>query len=243
MDNCCTTIVVPTGEQGPPGPQAPLFVSNTVFVDELYGSNSTGAVERRDLPFFTKTAALAAAIGMSPSSSKRIIISVDNVISSLPITLSNFIDYDLNGGSVSVVGGAVAAVDDNNVACNSIIYNVNKLAGTTTNGVKIQNAGTNLTIHAKETTSSASAAVAISGGQLEIFGRITTTLALGNSIEKSGGNLILNDVTLIAPIGGLSLFSASPQNVLIYGVCEANRTKSTNITPQVGLFVVDVNVI
>lgn len=244
MENCCTTINIPIGPAGPPGSQAALFVSNTVFVDELYGNNSTALVERRDLPFLTKSAALAAATAMTPSLSKRIMISIDNIVSTAPITLTNFIDWDLNGGSIQVVGGGVAAIDDNDVATNSIIYNANILSGTTTSGIRLQNSGTNLTIHAKLTTSSLTNGLNMTGGLLEIFGRISTTLSSGNAIDKEGGNLILNDVTILAPIGGLSINSTTPQNVLIYGGCEANRDISVNITPLVGILVIDsVNVL
>lgn len=250
MDTCCTTIVVPTGPTGNTGTQAPLFVSNTVFVDETYGSNSTGAVERRDLPYLTRPVALAAAEAMlpAPSATRRIMIVVDNIVSTTPLELSNFIDYDLQGGSIVVAAGSSAAIDDNNDACNSIVYNANlikKTGGTNVFGLRTQNAATNLTIYAKEITSTGNCGASIEGGLVDLGSgtRITTTSSNENAIEKSGGTLILNSCTLIATGTGSSLFSTTAQSVKCYGSVQANLNKNVNITLQGGAFVVSSNIV
>lgn len=51
-----------TGPAGPAGPTGYKSVNNTVFVDQAFGSDSTGLRERLDLPFQTITAAQTAAL-------------------------------------------------------------------------------------------------------------------------------------------------------------------------------------
>lgn len=244
MDNCCTTITIPTGPEGPTGPQAPLFVSNTVFLDETFGSDATGAPQRRDLPYKTKAAAIASALTLTPAVNKRILIDVASVYSNVAITLTNFVDWDLRDGVIEVTSGALAAIDDNNVAVNSIIYGDFQIkrstAGTNAYAVRTQNAATSLTVYGKEVTSSLDAGLQISGGTIDIFCRIVTTATNDNAVEKSGGVLRLNSNVLISNGTGLSLFAAAPtQNVLIYGAVMTNKTKSANISLTGGLYVVD----
>lgn len=248
-DSCDDNLVAQTGPPGPIGPQAPLFVSNTVFVDELYGSNTTGAVERRDLPYATRPVALTAAQGMTPTSIKRITIDVANIVSATPLQTSPFIDYNLNGGSIIVTTGATAALDDLNSACDTVIYQANvikKTGGTNIFGLRTQNAGTVLTIHAKEVTSTVNCGASIEGGYVEFMdgARVTTTAVNENAIEKSGGTLILNSTTLIATGTGSSLFAAAPSQIVkLYGGCQANLNKNANITTQGSILVVSSNII
>lgn len=80
-----------------------------------------------------------------------------------------------------------------------------------------------------------------SGKGLEITGGTTRLQALrlntaANSatspITKSGGTLILDDVTLVAESSADSIAAGSAQNVKIYGTSVTNKAKNANITLQ-----------
>ena len=63
---CCNTLTGPAGMSGPNGVYCvgcttPIFVGNTVYVDAVFGNDTTGQRERFDLPFAT----LAGASGVT----------------------------------------------------------------------------------------------------------------------------------------------------------------------------------
>ncbi len=69
-------------------------VYNTVFVSDN-GSDTTGLVQRPDKPFLTLAAARTAAITLSPTSTKRILIAVLSGRYTEQLVLYNYIDWDL----------------------------------------------------------------------------------------------------------------------------------------------------
>ncbi len=176
----------------------PLYVSNTVFVDVTYGSNSAGLVERRDRPFQTKSAAVAAAlakwngvISPVPSATNRILIWVDSIYSNEVITLSNFIDWNLNNCVLESTIAGTSTITDNNIAVNSIIYGQSNLkstvSGGTTNGIYIQNSGSAVVITCNDITSTGTGGATIrairSVGRLTInFNNLTATSNSGNTV-------------------------------------------------------------
>ena len=81
------SIIAPTGNTGA-SVTTPIYISNTVFVSKL-GSNTTGTVERMDLPFLTITAAITAALTLTPASTKRVSIVVFGGTYTENITLAN----------------------------------------------------------------------------------------------------------------------------------------------------------
>lgn len=94
---------------GAPAP-VPLFQNNTIFVDAQYGNNITGTRERRDLPYQTIAAAIAAAvtgdtIHVFPGSYQE-----SNTIS---IPLNLYLDQ---GVQLSTAAGAVLTINTTNFA-------------------------------------------------------------------------------------------------------------------------------
>ena len=77
--NCCTGVVGPQGPAGQPFP-----VGNTVFVDAVYGNDTTAAGDPNRLPFKTIAAAMAAAsagylIVVYPGTYNETVVMKDNV--------------------------------------------------------------------------------------------------------------------------------------------------------------------
>jgi len=181
-----------------------LPVSNTVFVDESFGSDSTGLAERADLPFLTKAAASIAAAALTPSATKRISISVKNFNSAEGIVLGNFIDWDLNGGSIDLAAGALAAIDDNNIACNSVIYNAHTIqrttAGTNGHAIRLQNAGSVVTVYANNFNSNLLNTILLTNGTLTTYGTVNTTN--GTPIQVQAGILVSNG-NIVSTSGGI----------------------------------------
>ena len=139
----------------------PIYVANTVFVSKL-GDDATGAVQRFDLPFLTIAAARTATLaywtgGTAPSATNRIRIVVQSGRYLEKIVLANFVDWDLTNSIIELQAGAFYTIDDDNVACDSIIYGNPQIIRSTsgTGGcIRTQNAGTNLRIYADSITSS-----------------------------------------------------------------------------------------
>lgn len=84
----CASLSLPIGATGDTGAAATVYVPNTVFVSTL-GSDSTGAVQRLDLPYLTISAAITAAVTLTPASTKRVNVVVFGGTFTENITIAN----------------------------------------------------------------------------------------------------------------------------------------------------------
>ncbi len=173
-----------------------INVKNTVFVMKN-GNDSTGLVERFDLPFLTIAAARAALLafytgGNAPSATNRILVETYSGNYPETIILDNFVDYNLRDCVITNTVANNSVITDNNVAVNSIVYGQANLvsttsAGTGTNAVYIQNASSNVTITVNDITVTGTSSSVIRGirsvGTLYInFNNLTVTESSGNTI-------------------------------------------------------------
>ena len=72
-----------------------------------------------------------------------------------------------------------------------------------------------------------------SGGNLRLNGKVTNTHPGGHGINKSGGNLYLDSVTIESD--GDPIYATSPQTVNVRGTLDINKTLNSNITTN-GLY-------
>ena len=79
------------------------LVANTVFVDPIYGSDSTGLVERQDKPFLTITAAENAALTYytTRTQTARVLIDVMPGEMTGALALNDFIDYRFSNNTIN----------------------------------------------------------------------------------------------------------------------------------------------
>lgn len=136
-------------------------VKNTVFVSKS-GNDSTGIVERSDLPFLTIAAARAALVayytgGTAPSSTNRIRVVVISGTYTEQLVLANYVDWDLTDAIIQSQSSSTEyTIDDNNVACNSIIYGAAIIKRSGGNGgcIRTQNSSTILSCTVNSVSSS-----------------------------------------------------------------------------------------
>lgn len=114
-----SVLTLPTGSAGATGTPTPIQISNTVFVSKL-GSDTTGTVERLDLPFLTIGAAITAAVTLL-SGTTRINIVVYGGTYTENITIAN--------SYLNLVSGYDSPLlyEDNNTTAYNLI--VNKFGG------------------------------------------------------------------------------------------------------------------
>ncbi len=172
-DSLGRTIVTIPGAAG-------FIVANTVYVMKN-GNDTTGLVQRFDLPFLTIAAARAAAIAnFTPTATNRILIMVYSGNYQEQIVLDNYIDYDLSDAVISQVT-ASSLITDAGVAVNSIIYGKANFITT------VSGAGTSYTVNITGTTSN----VFIYCNNITMTG---TTGALTGVIADGNMYLYCNDI-------------------------------------------------
>lgn len=187
-------------------------VSRTVFVDYVNGTTAAAGalIERFDKPFSTKAEAMAVAkASMSPTATNRVLISVAMGTSSEPISFLSAtlgVDWDLNGGSINVVAGAISAIDDGGFAVDTVIYNAHTIqtsAVATGFGVNTSNAASIMTVNAKTISSIANTGVLSSAGTQNINSNVTGTF--GAACSSSGFQNVVGNITSTAGVGAFSL--------------------------------------
>lgn len=185
-NNCCCIKTVsktgprgPKGDKGPQGPVGPtgsgtaIPVANTVYVSKS-GNDSTGLPERLDKPYLTLAAARVAAVSLTPSAIKRIVIVAEKGTYLEPIDLADFVDWDL--GSSIIDGSTVgrATIDDFTTVggVNSIIYGFadirksNFSIGASKSCVLIRRAESNVTIYCNKIGSEVGGGLEMTNGKL-----------------------------------------------------------------------------
>lgn len=234
-----TGVTGATGETGP----SELFVQRTVFVDYTYGNDGTGQVERLDLPFQTKAAALTAALTLTPTATDRVLISVAMGLSSLPITYTSSVlgvDWDLNGGSIDISSGAIGAVDDGGNIVDTVVYNAKdlKTSGTSTGSSVQTSAGSVMTIHGNVSSSAASADCATTSGIQIIYGDITGSTG-SNGAECIGATGIQRVYGNINTVSTGAFCSNGEQ--YIYGNIESSGSIGANASAGTQIICGDVS--
>lgn len=176
-------------------------VSRTVYVDYVNGNNGTGLPQRLDKPFLTKAAAITSALTLIPTATDRVLISVATGLSAEQILFPSSclgIDFDLNGGSLAVVGGADGSIDDGNFACDSILHNVGNVSrvGGGSLSVRVRNAATKLTIYGENIL----ARTSVENGTVNI--KCNTLTGADSMAVVSAGVLNLNCSSVLASGAG-----------------------------------------
>ena len=108
----------PTGVTGNTGPSV-VNVGRTVFVDSVYGNDSTGQFENQLLPFATITAAYTAIAGVSvpPSATNPVQILVrPGYYNELPIHLADYVTLTGSGIDTTILNAQLFADDVDNLA-------------------------------------------------------------------------------------------------------------------------------
>lgn len=159
----------------------PITVKNTVFVQKN-GNDATGLVERFDKPFLTIQAAETAALAAftSRTQTSRILIKVESGNYTGPITINDFIDYDLGNSVISNSSGScikdktTAYTAVTNGAYSSIIYGnatfVGSASSSGTLGVTSVNSGNlNLLIHCNQIYGTSYEAVLLQTANVVIY--------------------------------------------------------------------------
>lgn len=196
-----------------------------VFVDAIYGNDSTGTAQRADLPFLTIAAARTAIVALTPTATSRGSIYASGYFAEGYVA-ANFVDLYNNGGLIleRTSGASLATIDDNNVTCDFRVYGYPKLirsgTGTTPVGnLKIQNASSKCVawINPNDctTTGASDINIGLVNGTLTIYsddlnnsGALTNTDAV--TIGQTAGTLTVHAKNLtcvsnvIALTGGTS---------------------------------------
>lgn len=160
-----------------PAATSPVF-SNVVFV-AMNGDDTTaltaftanGNKGVLGYPFLTLAAARSAAVSLSPAgtfANPRALIKVMGGYYKEQLVLANFVDWDLSDATIDLQAGALYTIDDNNVACDSIIYgNATILRSTagTLGCIRTQNASTSLKLNAYLISSSIENAIVCTNGE------------------------------------------------------------------------------
>ena len=184
------------------GGSSAATVANTVFVSKN-GSDSTGLIDRLDKPFLTISAATTALNNAYPVSARtsttRYLVKVFSGYYTERIVLSNYTDYDLSDTILDVVSGANYTIDDNNVACNSIIYGNSQIKRSTAGTlgcVRTQHSATTLTVYADNIISNIGTAIECSNGVQNIIVSSGIT-SIGVGVASYGGTQTIkcNNIT------------------------------------------------
>jgi len=96
---------------GTPGFEG-IEVYTQTFVDQVYGDDSTGIVERLDKPFRTIAAATAAVLAAFPIALPRKKIVINGGVYFEQIVMYSFIDFELNNAVINTTGIAAPAITD-----------------------------------------------------------------------------------------------------------------------------------
>lgn len=221
-------ILGPTGATGAAG-SSNVYVGTTVFVDSIYGVDATGAVENRQKPFLTIAAARAAALAYwngighaAPSATNRILIDVKGTFLE-QIVLSNYIDWNLNDSIIDLQAGALYTIDDNNVACDSIIYgNARILRSTagTLGCIRTQNASTILRANFDKIIASRTASAVLCTEGTQII-KVTNEISNSGSSSPYGVRCTAGNLTIYANVSSTngvgSYTDGSGATLLVYG--------------------------
>jgi hypothetical protein len=209
----------PVGPIGPTGPLASIPVANTVYVSKS-GNDTTGLAERFDKPFLTLAAARVAAVALTPSAIKRILIVVEKGTYLEPIDLANYVDWNLGSSIINGFETGRATIDDfTSASVDSVIYGkadirkTSYASGSDKSCVLIRKAGSNVRIFCEK----------ISSG-------------VGGAIEYQNGNLFIEckDIASTPLAGGFATGSGAAGNAVIHadtissvGTCAGNGGSGT----------------
>lgn len=155
-----------------------IALANTVFVAKN-GVDATGVIGRLDKPFLTLAAARTAAVAAVPSATNRILIKVFSGTYLEGIVLANFVDWDLGNAVIDLQAGSLATIDDNGVACESVIYGKATIKRTTagTQGcVRTSHASTVLSVFCDSLSSSIGVTILCTTGTQYVEARKTYSL-------------------------------------------------------------------
>lgn len=177
-------------------------ITNTVFVSKG-GNDSTGLAERLDKPFLTLAAARTAAVALTPSATKRILIVVFPGTYTEQLVLANYVDWDLTNSVIDLQAGAgVSTINDNNVACDSIIYGKSQILRTTAgsgSAIVTQNSSTILKVFAAYISSFSSVTITCSGATqyIEAY-KIENTGSTGALSVTSGNQIVKGNINTVS---------------------------------------------
>ena len=204
---------------GGTGGVSAITIANTVFVSKN-GSDSTGVVERLDLPFSSITAATTAALayytgGTAPSATNRILIKVFSGNYTERIVLRNYVDYDLTNCILDLQSGANYTIDDNNVACNSIIYGnatIKRSTAGTLGCVRTQHSATTLNLNANNIIDTVGGGVVCTNGTQNI-NCLTISSSAGIGAYAVSGIQNINCLTISSSISYGALCTNARQTI------------------------------
>lgn len=189
------------------------FVKYNCFVSKN-GSDSTGKVERLDRPFLTIAAARAAMIVAYPLAGRaaagiRLLTTVFSGIYNEQVILDNLQDYDLTNCIIDVVSGStIYSIDDNNVACDSIIYGTAQIKRSTagTGGTfRTQNSSSSVRIYCDYTyTSITGTNILCTNGTQTIYAKFFLQSDDGDCVKCSAGQQIIN-CNSIGSVNGIAV--------------------------------------
>lgn len=197
-----------------------ILVGNTIFVDAVYGNDSTGTRQRQDLPFLTIAPAVAVA-----SEGDFIVIRPGNYSAetisdspTTPTTLHFYLESDANVNGVSQTNTSFwrfegAPIEGNvtcSTGCEAAYYNRVKGNATITGGFL-------------EARWSVSGILTISGGEASIY------RACSNDVVVNGGTLNLIDCIVD---GALGMNDDTAVVNLVNTVCRVNITNG-GTTPAI----------
>lgn len=196
-----------------------IYSGKAVYVDSVYGNDSSGSAFRQDLPYLTIAAARSAAVALTPSATNRILIKVRGYFLQ-QIVLANYVDWDLTGCVFDLQAGAgLSTIDDAGVSCDSVIHGNPFItrSGTGTTPVaciKTSNASSNVVAHlgdlVSSTTGASDGAILTTAGTLTVYCNNIT--AYNYSIGASGGtqtvwckNAISSNNSTVVNAGGTQI--------------------------------------
>lgn len=158
-----------------------ITVKNTVFVQKN-GNDTTGLVERFDKPFLTIQAAETAALAAftSRTQTSRILIKVESGNYTGPITINDFIDYDLGNSIITNFSGScikdktTAYTATTNGAYNCIIYGNATFIGVSTSSATVSVTATTsidlkLLIHCNQIYGTSYEAILLQTGTVVVY--------------------------------------------------------------------------
>lgn len=197
-----------------------IYSCKAIYVDTVYGNDSSGAAFRQDLPYLTYAAARAAAVALTPIVTTNRIWVVGRGYTNEQIVFANGVDWFLGGCVLDLQAGAgLSTFDDAGIACDSKVYGNPTVyrSGTGTTPVaciKTSNAGSNVTAYLGDlinsTTGASDGAILTTAGTLTVYCNNIT--AYNYSIGASGGtqtvwckNAISSNNSTVVNAGGTQI--------------------------------------